>query len=167
MRCEVCGEEIFGQPFYRIIEGGRMIVCSRCSFFGSGNWDPRKPQSRSRKINTSVPRSRPRSDIDVAEQMELIDKYGTLIKKARQKKGMTIEDFAKKINEKESVIKKMEKSQMNPPTILIRKIERELGIKLMEASTISNAKIITRPTGRRTLGDIIKMKIPKDEEEEK
>lgn len=167
MRCEVCGEEIFGQPYYRVIEGGRMIVCSKCSFFGSGNWDPRKPQVRKRKISTRAPFSRPRNDIARAEQMELIDQYGTLIKKARQKKGMTIEDFAKKINEKESVIKKMEKSQMNPPTILIKKIERGLGIKLMEASTTTNAKIITRPMGRRTLGDIIKMKTPEDEEEEK
>jgi putative transcription factor len=144
-----------------------MIVCSRCSSFGSGSWDPRKPQARTRKRSTRISRSIPRSDIDVAEQMQLIDQYGTLIKKARQKKGMTIEDFAKKINEKESVIKKMEKSQMNPPTILVKKIERELGIKLMEVATITNAKIITRPMRRRTLGDMIKLKIPEDEEEEK
>jgi len=47
----------------------------------------------------------------------------------------------------------MEKSQMNPPTILIRKIERELGIKLMEVATITNAKIISTNTAAlRPLG---------------
>jgi putative transcription factor len=167
MRCEVCGLEIYGQPYYRIIEGGRMTVCSRCSNFGSGSWDPKKPQAIPRRRSARVSsRPRSRSEIDVAEQLELVDNYGMLIKKTRQKKGMTIEDFAKKISEKESVIKNLEKGQFNPPTSLVKKLERELGIKLMEVSTITNTQVLTRPIGARTLGDMIKIKTPKDEEEE-
>jgi putative transcription factor len=166
MRCEVCGREIFGQPYYRIIEGGRMTVCGRCSSFGSADWDPKKPRTSTRRRRTPIGnRTRPRSEIDVAEQLVLVDDYGVLIKKARQKKGVSIEDFAKKINEKESVIKKLEKSQMNPPTSLVRKIERALGIKLYETSTATgSAQILSRPRGPRTLGDLIKIKPEKEKE---
>jgi putative transcription factor len=143
-----------------------MTVCSRCSTFGSDDWDPRKPKGKIRRRRKSNPSlQKPRSEIDIAEQMELIDNYGMLIKKARQKKKMTVEDFAKKINEKESVVKKMEKSQMNPPSNLIKKIERELGIKLMEASTPTKVQVFGRPSRRRTIGDVIKIKIPEEEDE--
>ena len=40
MRCEVCGREILGQPYYKVIEGGKMTVCSRCAQFGARDWDP-------------------------------------------------------------------------------------------------------------------------------
>lgn len=165
MRCEVCGREIFGQPYYRIIEGGRMTVCSSCSSFGSGDWDPKKPKAKPRSRRTTS-RPRPQSVIDAAERLELVENYGMLIKKTRQKKGMTVEDFAKKISEKESVIKKLEKEQLNPPTNLVKKLERGLGIKLLEVSTPTTAQVLTRPIGARTLGDMIKIKAPKDEEEE-
>jgi putative transcription factor len=166
MRCEVCGREIFGEPYYRIIEGGRMTVCSRCSSFGSADWDPKKPRTSTRRRRTPAgTRPRPRSEIDVAEQLLLFDDYGILIKKARQKKSISIEDFAKKINEKESVIKKLEKSQMNPPTNLVRKIERELGIKLYDSSPVTRGtQVLSRPRGPRTLGDLIKIKPQKEKE---
>ena len=168
MRCEVCGREILGQPYYKVIEGGKMTVCSRCAQFGTRDWDPREKtaqQPRRRPSGSAAPQ-RPRSDIEAAEAMDLVDDYGELIRRTRQRNGMTVEDFAKKLNEKESVVKKLEKEEINPSVTLIRKVERELGIKLLELAPSASGPVITKPIGPRTLGDMIKIKVPKDEEEE-
>jgi putative transcription factor len=108
---------------------------------------------------------RRRSDIEAAESLELVEGYGMIIKKARQKKGLSVEDFAKKINEKESVVKKLEKEDMNPPTDLIRKVQRELGINILEEAAKNTGTVLTRPMGPRTLGDLIKIKDSTEKEE--
>jgi putative transcription factor len=169
MRCEVCGREIFGQPYYRVIEGGKMTVCSRCAQFGTRDWDPKEKmqQNPRRRPVRSVATPRPRSDIEAAETFELVDNYGELIRRTRQKKGMLVEDFAKKLNEKESVVKNLEKEQLNPSMTLIKKVESELGIKLLELATTAAGPVQTKPMGPRTLGDMIKMKVPDEEEEKK
>jgi putative transcription factor len=160
MRCEVCGREIRGQPNYRIIEGGKLTVCAQCSKFSDQEWDPRRPKARktTTRRRSAQPKRRRRSDIEAAESLELIDDYGMTIKKARQKKGLTVEDFARKIREKESVIKKMEKEDMNPPLDLVRKIQRELKIDLLEKADTGTGTVLSRPMGPRTLGDLIKIK---------
>lgn len=167
MRCEVCGREINGLPYYRVIEGGKLTVCSQCSKFSDQEWDPKTPQARTgtTRRRSAQPKPRRRSDIEAAESLELVDGYGMIIKKARQKRGISVEDFAKKINEKESVVKKLEKEDMNPPTDLIRKVQRELGINILEEAETSKGVVLTRPMGPRTLGDLIKIKDSTEKEE--
>lgn len=167
MRCEVCGREIRGQPYYRIIEGGKLVVCAQCSKFSNQEWDPKTPQARktTTRRRSAQPNQRRRSDIEAAESLELVDGYGMIIKKARQKKGMTVEDFAKKISEKESVVKKLEKEDMNPPLVLVRKVQHELSINLLEEAETATGPVLTRPMGPRTLGDLIKIKEPDKKEE--
>jgi putative transcription factor len=167
MRCEVCGQEIRGPPYYRIIEGGRLTVCSQCSKFSDQEWDPKRPQARKSptRRRSAQPKPRKRSDIETAESIELVEGYGMIIKKARQKKGMSIEEIAKKIREKESVIKKLEKENMNPPLNLVRKIQRELHINILEEAETGSGTVLTRPMGPRTLGDLIKIKDSTKKEE--
>ena len=167
MRCEVCGREIRGPPFYRVIEGGKLTVCSQCSRFSNEEWDPKRPEARRSptRRRSAQPQPRKRSDIEAAESLELVDGYGMVIKKARQKTGMTVEDFAKKISEKESVVKKLEKEDMNPPLDLVRKVQRELNINLLEEAETGSGTVLTRPMGPRTLGDLIKIKDSTKKEE--
>jgi putative transcription factor len=167
MHCEVCGREIFGQPYYRVIEGGRLTVCSQCSKFSDQEWDPRRPQARKSptRRRSAQPQPRRRSDIEAAESLELMDDYGMIIKKARQKRGLSVEDFAKKISEKESVVKKLEKGDMNPPMVLVRKVQRELSINILEEAKTGKGQVLTRPMGPRTLGDLIKIKDSTKKEE--
>ncbi len=155
MRCEVCGDEIRGQPYRRIIEGGRLTVCGRCAGFGSAEWSPNKPTKITRN-GLPQPR-RPRSEVEATEGLQLIDDYGLIIKKARQKKRMTVEDFARKIQEKESVVKKLEREELNPDRKLIRKLESALSIKLLETSTPTAVPIARKASSGRTLGDIWKL----------
>jgi putative transcription factor len=160
MRCEVCGREIQGVPNYRIIEGGKLTVCGQCSQFGTQTWDPLRPQARKSptRRRSAQPSQRRRSDIDSAESLELVKGYGMMIKKSRQRKGLSVEDFARKIREKESVVKKLEKENMNPPMDLVRKIQNALGVSILEEAAKSSGSMLTRPMGPRTLGDLIKIK---------
>lgn len=160
MRCEVCGREIHGNPYYRIIEGGKLTVCGQCSQFSNQTWDPARPQARRSptRRRSAQPNPRRRSDIDAAESLELVDGYGMMIKKARQRKGLSVEDFARKIREKESVVKKLEKENMNPPMNLVRKIQNALGISILEEAAKGSGSVLSRPMGPRTLGDMIKIK---------
>ena len=166
MRCEVCGREIRGEPFYRVIEGGRLVVCGICAKFSKEEWDPKTPVSRRRQTRrrSAQPSPRRRSDVEAAESLELVEDYGMIIKKARQAKGWTVEDFARRINEKESVVKKLEKEDLNPPLDLVRKLQRELGVNLLVEAEDGGAPLIGKPLGPRTLGDLIKIKDPDKEE---
>lgn len=158
MRCEVCGREIFGTPNYRVIEGGKLTVCGQCAQFSQQEWDPTRPQARKTPTRRRSAQPRRRSDIDSAESLELVEGHGMLIKKARQKKGLSIEDFSKQIREKESVVKKLEKENMNPPMNLVKKIQNALGIKILEEGAAKSGSVLSRPMGPRTLGDMIKIK---------
>jgi putative transcription factor len=144
-----------------------MTVCGRCAQFSNQEWDPRKPRAHPRRRRSAArTRPRPRSEIEVAESTELVENYGELIRKTRQRKRMTVEDFAKKISEKESVIKKLEKEQLNPTMALIRKVQRELGITLIEEAEAGTGTVLSKPMGPRTLGDIMKLKTNEEDEEE-
>lgn len=160
MRCEVCGDEIRGQPHRRIIEGGRMTVCGRCASFGTSEWSPSMPRERPR--GRPAPR-RPRSEVEAAETLGMVDDYGAKIRKARQGMGMTVEDFARKINEKESVIKKLEQEELTPNNKLVTKVNRALNIQLMERATTTTGPVLSRPIRSRTLGDLVDLK-KQDEE---
>jgi putative transcription factor len=165
MRCEVCGAEIRGEPYYRIIEGGRMTVCGRCARFGTTDWDPSRPQVRRTSVRPA-PR-RPRNELEAAEVMELVADYGIIIKKARQKKGLSVEDFARMINEKESVVKNLEREEFTPDPKLVRKIRNTLHIELFEApETGTRTQVTSRPTSRRTLGDLLKETEKTEDDEE-
>jgi putative transcription factor len=155
MLCEVCGAEIRGEPYYRIIERGRMTVCGRCAKFGSTDWDPSRPQLR-RTSARPAPR-RPRNEMEAAEVMELVNDYGIMIKKARQKKGLSVEDFARMISEKESVVKNLERGEFTPDSKLVRKIKNTLHIDVLEApETGTRTRVTSRPASGRTLGDLLK-----------
>ena len=60
--------------------------------------------------------------------MELAQDYGIRIKKAREKSASTHEDLGRRINEKISVLKKLENQKMKPDDRLVEKLQRALKI---------------------------------------
>ena len=168
MRCEVCGREILGSPQRRIIEGAKLTVCSRCASFGTSDWAPGRPtptKTSSRSQLTSMPAARPRmrNDVESVEQLELIEDYGTQIRKARQKLGLSEKDLAKKMQEKDSVIKNLEKMELTPDNKLITKIRKYLGLDIVEHTDVSKSQILAKPTGAKTIGDMLRMDSEKSE----
>ena len=163
MRCEVCGREIRGPPFRRLIEGARMTVCAQCARFGEADWTPSRPRA-------PASRQRPRSEVEAVERLELVEDYGEKIRKARQRMKMTVEDLGKSIGEKASVIKKLEKEELAPDRRLVQKIRNALKIELLVAEELPSPPRPAKPSRGRTLGDLIKMRQvvkeePEDEEE--
>lgn len=65
------------------------------------------------------------------EEFEYIEEFGRIIREAREKIGLTQEDLAKQLNERITVIKKIESGEFKPPIDLARKIEKLLRIRII------------------------------------
>jgi len=91
------------------------------------------------------------------EEIFFIENYGTLIIESRKKKNLTREEFAEKIKEKESVIRRIENEEMMPDEALTKKIEDFLEIKLTKSY---EAKKIEKTLKKieLTIGDVIEVK---------
>ena len=62
---------------------------------------------------------------------ELVVNYGNMIRQSREKKGLSHEALGLQINEKVSIIKKLESEKLQPPDQLTKKLERFLNVKLL------------------------------------
>ena len=117
MNCEMCGKET--ELYTASIEGATMKVCPNCAGHGKVLQRPKPvPKKTKRKIAAPVP-AEPAVEVVAA----VVDDYAKLIKDARSKTGMTQKDFAKKINEKESLLHKMETGGFKPSIPLAKKLE--------------------------------------------
>lgn len=88
--------------------------------------DPRPPPpiiSRSKPPQINIPYQE--------QELELRRDFNTLIKSAREKKGLSQEEFGRRINEKLSVIKHLETGSLKPNDVLTRKVEHFLKIRLL------------------------------------
>jgi putative transcription factor len=165
VRCEVCGHKIHAEPVTAIIEGARLTVCVECSKHGKivaqDDYAPRvgptmaKPATQRpvfvQKRKPEIPK--------VQITQEISEDYSIKIRQAREKLGLTHEDLGKKINEKSSVIGKLETGKMEPNNILATKLEHALKIKLLTPVTEEKAPQPTlKKTDREmTLGDLIQL----------
>jgi putative transcription factor len=99
------------------------------------------------KVDTTLPE----------EETVFIENYGKLIVEARKRINLTREEFAEKIKEKESVIRRIENEEMVPDDALTKKIERFFGIKLKKPykeGLIRKKEI----KSELTLGDVVEVK---------
>jgi len=173
MRCEVCGRKIMGKPVKALIEGAKMIVCVDCSKLSKIQWEIGSTPSRPRTTRTTkipLPAISTKKQVpQVAETLELIDNFGSYIRHAREKMGLTHEDLGRKISEKVSVLKKIESGKMTPTHQLTERLEHTLKIKLL--APLSEPKIPSGsiPLKHRevTLGDLINVKKKTEEKEER
>ncbi|MCX8170971.1 MAG: multiprotein bridging factor aMBF1 [Candidatus Bathyarchaeota archaeon] len=181
MQCEVCGREIIGKLNRVIIEGAKMITCDDCAKLSSGYWTPRseKPQKtkpKGRRGLTSPskpikPISETRPNVSVIEDVEVVEGFGSLIRRAREKMGLTPEELAKKIGEKESVIKKIENEKFIPDMKLAAKIEHTLKIKLLVKLQPLETRLEKPAESEKvrrsvTFGEIVRLKTGEEEGEE-
>ena len=65
-------------------------------------------------------------------EKELVEDYHKRIQQSRNQLGWNQEQLGQKINERKSVISQLENRSMKPDDKLVRKLEKALGIKLME-----------------------------------
>jgi len=87
---------------------------------------------------------------------ELVTNWNHLIEAARKKKGMTREQLGFKIGERTVTIAKIENGDLRPSDQMIAKLEKELGISLLEEVKEAPTTQQTRTPTKFTLGDFIK-----------
>ena len=140
MICEMCGKAI-DVPLKVRVEGSVLELCTDCSRFGTvlspppapaappgpGRVPPRPPGP------SALPRARPTEERDLFRELpdlELAADWGKRVRVAREKLGWSPEELGKKLNEKKSVVLKMESGSFHPPDPMVGKLERLLKVRL-------------------------------------
>jgi len=108
-----------------------------------------------------MPRTRSKRRLELpGEDLELVEDFGELIRKARIRLGLTQQDLAAQLNEKITVIKKIEAGQLRPSIQLAKKLEKFLKIRLLvpvEEESIELGKLSSRRELKGvSLGDLLK-----------
>lgn len=142
--CDLCGAET--RLVRAIVEGTELNVCPKCGQYGK---ILKKPIIKKREAPKPI-------EPEVAEK--IVKDYPSKIGKARKQKNMTQEEFAKMLNEKESIIQKIEAGSFKPSIGLARKLEKKLNIKLIEEEKSISVNIKQNKSGPLTIGDLIKVK---------
>lgn len=162
MPCELCGRECKGGR-EAIIDGAKMFVCPDCLRYAEGGVQ-QEPVRTSPPVQFQqhIPRKTQKAERDIYKdkgmERELVTNWNHLIERARKKKGMTREELGFKIGERTVTIAKLENGDLRPSDQTIAKLEKELGIQLMEEikNLATGTGSQTRTQGGFTLGDFIK-----------
>ena len=144
--CEMCGKESFLKT--ADVEGVDLKLCGNCVKFGTVKKQAYQPKISKSFVKYDGP------------TFLIVKDYSTKIRQAREAKGMSQEDFAKFLNERESVIQKWESGHLKPRIGVARKIGKILHIRLLEREGAEKAEEIkkSKPSDELTLGDFIKVR---------
>ena len=173
-QCEMCGAEKSSLTTTKV-EGAELQLCGDCKDFGtevrtesSGSSSTKYSTSSSGKSSSSSSNSSGSSGSsssssrrrrDMFDDMEeLATDYDQRIRGAREQTGMSQEDLANKLNEKASLIRKLERGDILPSDSVQKKLERELDISLTEGSDDGDAEWEGGGSTTTTLGDVVKRK---------
>jgi putative transcription factor len=164
LRCEVCGRKIHGEPIRSLIEGAKLTVCHECSKHGTIIYEEPKPKATTPAVKgTRTPISfqiKKALPTTVDTSIELVESFGEKIRQAREKIGLSHEDLGKKLNEKVSLLRKIETGKMKPDNKLATKLNHILKIKLIVPASeekVPQAEIPRTASQELTLGDLMKM----------
>jgi len=141
MLCEMCGKEVESTTRVRV-EGTVLRLGPECARFGEPV-DPVPPPAHAAPLDRPGARAAmpPRSTgpgrrlaerdlyTDIGE-LELAPDWAKRVRVAREHLGWTPEVLGKKLNEKKSVILKLESGGLHPPDALVHKIEHLLKVRL-------------------------------------
>jgi len=169
LRCEVCGHKIHGSPIRAEIEGAKLTVCIECSKHGKiiREEEIELGQKTSKKLLTPIPFTQKKrtAQAKVEITQEVVEGYDSKIRQAREKLGLSHEELGKKINEKASVLSKLETGKMTPNNVLVTKLEHALKIKLLVPIIEEKISEIPKSPNRElTLGDLIQLNKKSGEE---
>ena len=127
LTCEVCGRPLDGAPSKVTMDGAVLSVCRRCAGRGKPYQPPPSPARR------LSPGPRPSRAIEEPE-LEVDPRYGSMVKQAREKLGLTQEQLGRAINVKASVVSHVESGKMKPDLALARTLGRYLKVNLLVPS---------------------------------
>ncbi|GGI98684.1 transcriptional regulator [Halobellus salinus] len=173
-QCEMCGSEQSSLTTVKV-EGAELQLCDDCKEFGT-EVRTESSSSASTKYSTSSSggsgsgsggsagsgaggggSSRRRRDM-FDDMDEIVAEYDQRIRTARESRGLSQEDLAKELNEKASLIRKLERGDMLPSDDVRTKLETELEISLIEGDDADDTEWSGDSSTTTTLGDVVKRK---------
>lgn len=158
MPCEMCGRKT--DLVLAEVENVELNVCSGCAWHGTIKKRAAAPSALfSAGSASSATSSRPSFIPKEKPEFKIVDNFSSLLRSAREKKGMKQEDFAKLLNERESIVAKWEAGSLKPGIDAAYKVGRRLGINLVEEDLEVAAKVEAGKKGDElTLGDFVKVR---------
>lgn len=130
------------------IEGAVLKVCDSCKDLGK---EVKTSSSRKKKKKKKSSSTRKRGSGKV-----LVPDYGKEVKNAREDEQLSIKEVANELNEKESLIKKIEQQDLKPDKALAGKLSDRFGITLYTNPEVSNHGSATNTSSSKkaTLEDV-------------
>jgi len=142
MQCELCGKK--EAEFSALIEGVELKVCSSCAKHGQVLKKPAYAENR--KVRVELP------------EFVIVENFAEIIKKKRESMNLTQEDFAKKVNQKLSLMQNIESGHIKPTIDVAKKLEKILGIKLVKELKFEKVDLGKKSSEGLTIGDLIKIR---------
>jgi putative transcription factor len=151
MLCEMCSAS--SAVILAEVEGSRLSVCDKCSRFGKviGKISAPLPKN-SRQKEEATPFRKDTESVQVIRS-----DFAKIIKEGRERLGLTQEDFAKRLMERESMLHKIESGHMKPDIATARKLEKFLKVHLVEQLEVEalSGNADKKKGDGMTLGDFI------------
>ncbi|CAJ53458.1 multiprotein bridging factor aMBF1 [Haloquadratum walsbyi] len=174
-QCEMCGSDQSSLTTVKV-EGAELELCGDCKEFGT-EVRTESSSSTSTKYSTSSSNSdesstnstgsttssasqsggSPRRDM-FDNMDEIAADYDNRIRQARESRSLSQEDLADSLNEKASLIRKLERSDILPSDDVREKLERRLDISLVEGTDTDEDEWSGGSSTTTTLGDVVKRK---------
>ena len=155
MLCELCGAESASLES-RKVSGSVLRVCTLCAGMGKQTAHRESVGHRAFVAQTLEKREQKTRYKDISsDEKVLANDFGSIVRKAREKRGLDHTTLALKISEKKSIIASVESGNMKPNEKLIKKLENFLNIKLMEEVEDSLSSYKSASKKNLTMGDLI------------
>jgi putative transcription factor len=149
MECEICGKKTT-KIFITEIEGTVLRLCKECSKSGKILNVVEEKEGKEERKRKEI--------LTYEEDWELVENYGRIVREARSKLGLSIEELAKGVGEKESLIRRIEREEIRPSDKVIDKLERFLKVKLKEKVKRWIKKNDKQIKAELRIADVIKIK---------
>jgi putative transcription factor len=169
-QCEMCGADNSSLTTTKV-EGAELELCDDCTDFGtevrtesqsssSTKYSTSSSSSGSGDASSSSSSSSTSSSSnrhDMFDEMDtVVSDYDQRIRSAREDRGLSQEDLADELNEKRSLIRKLERGDVLPSDEVQQKLEGALEITLTEGDGTEDSEWSSDSDGSMTLGDVVK-----------
>jgi putative transcription factor len=125
--CEICGIQIIDHGERVYVEGNLLTVCKVCSKRGKPS---NNPQSIQRKLAPRPKKIEKPDKITFEDSVILVKNFSEVIRNSRMSKSLTHEQLGLLINERASLLRKIESGSLKPDEELTKKLERFFRIDL-------------------------------------
>ena len=137
--CEICGIQILEKVDRVYVEGNLLTVCISCSKRGKPSSNKQniqktgKPSYQQNIQKTGFPRPKKivkNEKITFDDTRILVSNLSEVIRKSRMTRGLTHEQLGLTLNERASLLRKIESGSIKPDEELAKKLERFFRIPL-------------------------------------